>query len=317
VAVAALAAAVLLILRPDGVTWAMRLALARDATVGALDGPPALRAPMNILVVGSDARGSGSEPEGRFGNLTGARADVILVVRVAAEGVQIVSVPRDLRVTSSDGTAVALATLLSRGDPSELVEAVRGELDVPLHHYVEIDFAGVAGFVESIGGIPLHVPHDTRDERSGLVLAAGTQVLDGATAVAYLRARSPEEFVDGQWRKLPADDLARIQRHQEVLGSLINDGLSAPGELRRWLSLLRTHASADATFTPWTAFWLARRLDSVDPDDVAWFVLPVEVRTPAVDLQSSFEPEHVGGRLWLETRPLEARVLLASIWGEE
>ncbi len=39
------------------------------------------------------------------------------------------------------------------GGPDLLVQTIQNNLDIPIHHYVEIDFGGFARVVESLGGI--------------------------------------------------------------------------------------------------------------------------------------------------------------------
>src|SRR5690606_34179845 len=51
------------------------------------------------LVVGTDSRENlPDDLEGKFGDFAGARADVIMLMQVASDEVQLLSIPRDLRV---------------------------------------------------------------------------------------------------------------------------------------------------------------------------------------------------------------------------
>ena len=47
--------------------------------------------------------------------------------------------------------------------------------------------------------------------------------MDGPTALAYARARSPEELVDGQWQRVPGNDLDRTKRQQELIFTILNE----------------------------------------------------------------------------------------------
>lgn len=306
---------VLIVARPDPITWAMRIAFARDATVSALTAPPQLGAPVNLLVVASDAREDIHELGGPFGELSGARADVILLVRVEPDSLLILQIPRDLRIETPGRGVEPIATTLDGGGANTLVRSVRDTLGVPVHHFVEIGFAGFVSLVDGMGGVALSVPFPLRDTRSGLDLPAGARTLDGAATLAYLRARDVEELREGEWQQLPDDDLARIRRQQSLIGAILAGALDEPPRLQRWLEVARENVRADPTFTVWNAFMVRGRVSSLDPEDVSWIVLPVTTTDPA-EVVSPFPPEHVGGRYWLELDRGAAAPVLAELRGD-
>ncbi len=48
-----------------------------------------------------------------------------------------------------------------------------------------------------------------RDLKSGLDVEAGTQQMDGETALAYARSRSYQELIGGSWKSIDGSDIGR------------------------------------------------------------------------------------------------------------
>lgn len=305
-------AGLMLVLLRDPVTWMVRIAAQGDALVSALSTPPGLGAPVNLLLVGSDDRDAARGLEGSFGVLTGERADVLAVVRMDRGEVRILRLPRDLRVESETYGTMALATVLEHGGAAGLVASVRELLDIPIHHYVEVDFGGFAAIVDAAGGMPIDIRHATRDNKVGFDFAAGAQVLSGAQAVAYLRSRTPEILMDDEWAPQPGTDLLRIVRQREPLEEMLLQALADDRSAREWIAIARRSVMTDRTFTAWTSALLAWRLRGIDRDRIQSFVLPVSVVRSHGASRSPFEPVHLGGLHWLTMKPDEASVVLAG-----
>ena len=82
--------------------------------------------------------------------------------------------------------------------------------------------------VNAIGTIPIYFPTPARDIKSGLAInQAGCQHLNGDQALAYVRSRYYESFVNGQWQPDPTSDLGRIKRQQYFLRTLAQQTLHA------------------------------------------------------------------------------------------
>ena len=114
----------------------------------------------------------------------------------------------------------------------KLIETINTNLDVPVNHFVMVDFAGFSELVELVGGVPVYFPFPTRDQGSGLnIVESGCWILDGPQALGYVRARTIEELIDGTWTPLttPAPDLARIERQQEFMVLALEEALAAGG----------------------------------------------------------------------------------------
>jgi polyisoprenyl-teichoic acid--peptidoglycan teichoic acid transferase len=163
---------------------------------------PADGAPMHVLVVGSDSRAAVTNEPDEFGTpqmVTGQRSDTIMVVRVDPDEdrAAVLSVPRDLWVPIASGGVNRINTAFEKG-PDVLVRTVSDALGIPIHHYVEIDFAGFRDIVSAVGGVGVFFPTPARDLVTGLQVDRGGCVeLDGGRALAYVRSRNYEALVGG------------------------------------------------------------------------------------------------------------------------
>ena len=175
-----------------------------------------------FVVVGSDTR-EGLDDLDNFGSAGGQRSDVVMLVRLDSSGdAQMLSIPRDLRVEIPGRGTDKINAAYAYGGPSLLVETLKANLDVEVNNYVEIDFVGFQSLVDELGGIEMTFPHPARDAKSGLDVAAGTQTLDGAQALAYARSRTYQEQQNGSWVSVDANDIGRTQRQQEVMRAIVS-----------------------------------------------------------------------------------------------
>jgi polyisoprenyl-teichoic acid--peptidoglycan teichoic acid transferase len=176
-----------------------------------------------FVIVGSDTR-EGLDDLDNFGSAGGQRSDVVMLVRLDSStgDAQMLSIPRDLRVEIPGRGTDKINAAYAYGGPSLLVETLKSNLDVEVNNYVEIDFVGFQSLVDELGGIELTFAHPARDAKSGLDVAAGTQTLDGAQALAYARSRSYQEQQDGSWVSVDANDIGRTERQQEVMRAIVS-----------------------------------------------------------------------------------------------
>ena len=94
-------------------------------------------------------------------------------------------------------------------------------LDVPVNYYVTVTYKGAAAIIDSIGGVPVHIPklmsYEDPYESPPLKIhfEPGNYVLNGADGVKFLRYRQASpgsggmSYVDG--------DLGRIKAQQEFV----------------------------------------------------------------------------------------------------
>lgn len=186
---------------------------------------------LTFVVVGSDSR-EGLDDLTHFGSFGGARADVVMLVRVDGSSSQIsmLSIPRDLWVRIPGHGEQRINAAYAFGGSAKLVETIRENLDVEINHYVEIDFVGFQGLIDELGGIQLTFPNPARDLSSGLDVQGGAQTLDGNMALAYARSRKYEEYRNGRWVSVDANDIGRTQRQQAVMRAMFSK-LKSPSSL--------------------------------------------------------------------------------------
>ena len=210
-----------------GYVWWRWQQVDRIALADVLSGPTP--AGENWLLVGTDSR-AGLDPErddaaALMGEtVTGQRADALVLVRRDGNGTHLLSLPRDLWLDPPGPNNAARINGLIASHPAALITAIQDQLGVPVHHYVEIDLAGLDRVVDAIGGVRIEVPHPAFDPKSGLnVPVAGVVWFDGASALAYVRSRTYTEVIDGVERLDPTADLGRTARQQVFLQSLASE----------------------------------------------------------------------------------------------
>lgn len=131
-----------------------------------------------ILLVGSDTTA---------GEAT--RGDALMLARVDAHNqtVTLVSIPTNTLVVmdgASEGTS--LKECFAQGGSPAAVSEVSGFAGIPISHYIEIDRSGIERVVDTLGGIWVNVPRELMLD--DVVLDSGPQLIDGATALAFVRA---------------------------------------------------------------------------------------------------------------------------------
>ncbi|MET0894671.1 MAG: LCP family protein [Acidimicrobiia bacterium] len=196
----------------------------------------------NFLIVGSDSREfvDNAGDEQSFGDTTDAgppKSDTVMVLHADGDQSYAVSFPRDTWVTIPGRGQMKLNAAFNDG-PQALVDTLHQNFDIPIDHYLEVDFRSFVGLVDAIGTVPVYFPNPTRDEKTGLdILFPGCNQLNGGQALSYVRSREPEEYVDGKWKDVSGlADLDRIARQQtfiQKLGRLVvqhalDDPRSAP-----------------------------------------------------------------------------------------
>ncbi len=259
----------------------------------AIDGAPASGEPRNYLLVGSDSRAGLDEDDpanaGFFddeGTVTAdgpKRTDTIMILRVAPDTGEaaLLSFPRDLWVTiADDGDRNRINVAYTRGR-EVLIDTIRQNFHIPIHHYVEIDFVGFLGLVDAVGGVPFYFDAPVRDSESGLsVPNAGCIDLDARQSLSFARARHLEyqDLDTGRWRSDPSGDLGRITRQQEFIRRAISEavskGLSNPATLNDLVDVAVDHVGLDPTLSVRDLLGLGRRFAAFDADTLQTYSLP-------------------------------------------
>jgi LCP family protein required for cell wall assembly len=207
-----------------GAYWQASKKVAQVSKV-AID-PAVLQPGGNYLLIGSDSRSfeQNAADARQFGSKdtqTGQRSDTIMVAHINDDGSGfLVSFPRDLWVDIPTIGHAKINAAFNAG-PQRIVETIERDFDVPISHYLQVDFSGFRNIVNAMGTIPIYFPAPARDAKSGLSIPkAGCQQLNGDQALAFVRSRYYESLQHGRWVSDPLSDLGRINRQQYFLRTL-------------------------------------------------------------------------------------------------
>ncbi|MEU6314136.1 LCP family protein [Streptomyces sp. NPDC047014] len=192
--------------------------------------------PLNILLIGSDARNDAENQAlgGATETFDGPPlADVQMLLHLSADrsNMSVVSMPRDTmlmmpkctepggKIYPASKGLVQTNESIQRGGPGCTVAAWTELTKIPIDHFMMIDFKGVVRMADAIGGVPVCVEQNvhsrTRDGKgSGLKLPQGTSVIQGETALQWLRTRYG--FEDGT-------DIGRTHAQHQYMNSMARE----------------------------------------------------------------------------------------------
>ena len=204
----------------------------------------------DFLIVGMDSRAgeNANMGAGSTDDAGGARSDTVMLVNIPAnrKRVTAVSFPRDLAITPMQCeawnpdtgkygplydektktwgqkmvyTETKLNSAFAFGGPKCLVKEIQKLSGLSINRFIAVDFAGFAKMVDALGGVEVCSKSALHDYELGTVLEhGGRQVLDGSTALNYVRARQVTTETNG--------DYGRIKRQQLFLSSLLRSLIS-------------------------------------------------------------------------------------------
>ena len=265
--------------------------------------PPAASPTATFLVIGSDSRED--LPEGLVNDrVPGRRADVIMLVTLEGGRARVLSIPRDLQVEVEGYGDAKVNAAFAYGGSALMVSTITREFDIPINHYLEVDFFGFASIVDELGGVDVSFPYRARDRKSFLDVPAGTETLDGEQALAYARSRNYQELRGNGWVTVDGSDLGRIRRQQTLLYAMLAS-LRRPTIIFDAWDVVRaagSHLTLDANLDQDRLLDLADAARRLDWEDVEVYTLPV----------SAFSS---GGVFYLRRAEPEASRVLAAFMG--
>jgi LCP family protein required for cell wall assembly len=185
--------------------------------------PPVVLAPAPTLDVGEYQEGWGPERvtvlvmgvDRRPGESTRTRTDsmMLLTMDPVAKTAGVLSIPRDLyvEVPGYGLDRINSANVLGGGQLAK--QTAEYNLGVRVDYYAIVDFNAFTTLVDEIGGIDVDVPRTINDPTypdnnygyDPFYIEAGSQHLDGVTALKYARTRHADS------------DFGRAERQQQVL----------------------------------------------------------------------------------------------------
>ncbi len=229
-----------------------------------------------VALLGSDASADGV-----------SRSDTIVVAKA---GGGMLAVPRDTLVEIPGLGEDKINAAFAAGGPELTLAALENLTGLPIDDYVVVHFDGVEDIVDAMGGITLEVerPIEVGIEGRPVSIPTGTQTLDGAEALAYVR-----------YRGTPTADIGRIGRQQRFLQELAREATS-PEKLPR---------------LPATALAAWRNIETnMSPLQAARFALRMRLTGSAQAKIYPGAPQYIGGvSYWVPDREAGQQVVEETI----
>jgi polyisoprenyl-teichoic acid--peptidoglycan teichoic acid transferase len=230
--------------------------------------------PENYLIVAPDYR-DGQETK---------NTDTIMVVRVdpRSDRLAITSFPRDLMVTVADtGETGQINAVYNResGGERNLIDTLRLNYDIPIHHFIEVSFESFQRVVDAVGGVSVWLEQAVRDPDAALYSEArGCVNLDGENALAFVRSRKLEILVDGEWEHDPLSDVNRVQRQQifiqRAMAKVLAQVKSNPLRVRELVDIGTSTVRLDPNLGISDILDLAERFQDFDAGKLEAYALP-------------------------------------------
>jgi len=259
-----------------------------DAFAGLDKRPDKISSAINYLLVGSDTREGLTKEElkalrvGSVATAAGKRSDTMLLVHIskARDKAVLISIPRDTFAlipehTNKSGKVIPavhskINSSFNWGGAPLLIQTIEEMTQLKIDHYVEINFAGFAKIIDSLGGIQVCTKKNINDPKSHLVLEAGTHNLNGIEALKYVRTR---EF-DGM------GDLGRMQRQQAFMSSVLRKATSAgvllnPITMTSFINSALSAVTTDNGLKNSDLITLAKQLKSLATSNVRTLTVPL------------------------------------------
>lgn len=244
------------------------------------DRPDAIDDAVNVLFIGSD--GYEEDSPAYTQEFEGERSDSLMLAHISPDDrASVVSFPRDSLVElpgcepydETDGTHPHYGMInaaLYHGGPPCVVHTIESLTDIRIDHFVHLSFASFRDVVDAIGGVEMCIPEPMEDDRSDLELDAGDQVLDGETALSFVRARY--EIGDG-------GDIGRIDRQQMFMAALADqvvssEVLTSPRKMNGIAEAVAQHSATDGDLSLDRMVSLAFTLADADLSDIEFHTVP-------------------------------------------
>jgi LCP family protein required for cell wall assembly len=165
------------------------------------------------LLVGSDSRDDLTKEqrqEYHTGGDVGSRTDTIMLLHTGSGPNLLLSIPRDSIVDIPGHGSGKINAAYAYGKAPLLVQTIEQDTGIRIDDYIEIGMGGVAGIVDSVGGIEVCPKTNMDDKLAGLHIKKGCQDVDGRTALAYARSRHTSGI----------GDIDRVRRQREVVSAV-------------------------------------------------------------------------------------------------
>jgi LCP family protein required for cell wall assembly len=168
---------------------------------------PVAKDAQNLLLVGSDSRGSVAD----------GRSDVIVLIHVSRDRkkVYLIHFPRDMYVDVPGHGKDKINAAYAYGGSQLLVRTLQNLVDVRLDHVAVIGFEGFRAMTDALGGVDVYAEEASTEPGYGTV-HVGMNHLEGKAALGFVRER----------HQLSQGDLSRGRRQMAFVKALMLKALA-------------------------------------------------------------------------------------------
>ena len=213
--------------------------------------------PFSVLIMGIEDYATDGQ-NGRTDSL------MFATINPKTKNVSLMSIPRDSRVTiAGKNKKDKINAAHAYGGEKMALDTVENFLEVPVDHYVKIDFKGFKGIVDAVGGITVDVPFNF-EERSDIdyykliQFKQGQQELNGEEALAYVRMRKQD----------PNGDYGRAARQRQVLAAVVHklNSASTVFKIKDLAEVVGKYVKTDIPVSDGLALY--NKLSGFDPSNI-------------------------------------------------
>ena len=244
----------------------------------------------NILVVGNDDRTDMTDAEvhqlhtGRSGG--SLNTDTMMIIHIPADGSRatLISLPRDSYVDIAGygknklNSAYPAAYTAAKGSLNDkrqaganlLVRTVQSLTGLRIDHYAQVDLLGFYRISNALGGVEVNMCTAVSEQKSGIHLHKGVNVIEGVQALAFVRQRYG--YPNG------LGDLDRVKRQQYFLTAAFRKVTSAgillnPFKLQALLKAVQSSLFVDTGLDPLA---LGRQLQNLTANHIVGRTIPTD-----------------------------------------
>ncbi len=221
--------------------WSKQLAKVTDENSVIANNDKSLDEPFTMLIMGIDSTTEGLDTSDSH------NGDALILVTFNPKTLNatVLSIPRDTYVPIAcfEGQKENKITHASWNGTECMIETIENFTDIEIDYYAKMNFKGLVGLVDAVGGIDVYVPTYMCTDNSGrgteVCIDEGQQILNGEEALVL--ARNRKAFTDG--------DISRGLNQQVVIEGILNS-VSNINSIDQIISILNTISNnMDTNFT--------------------------------------------------------------------
>jgi LCP family protein required for cell wall assembly len=221
---------------------------------------PVAKDAQNILLIGSDSKGS----------VANGRSDAIVLMHISGDrrNVYLVHFPRDMYVDVPGHGKDKINTAYAHGGSQLLIRTLQNLVDVPIDHVAVIGFEGFKAMTDAVGGVDVYAEQASDTEHG--TIRVGWNHLDGDAALRFVQERY----------QLSEGDISRGRRQQAFIKALILKALSKetlayPARFAGFLDAATRYLTVDSAFSVAEMRSQALAMRNLRSEDIVFITAPI------------------------------------------